>query len=342
MLGMQKLKNILNNKLKKLGQSKQFIAAQKLNLFFFPFLYFLVFVLIFMESYMYSGFLQEHIFIDLRLILAIFVFSGIWAKTSLSKRIVIKQIYSYYQLISSLNKLFLPAIIFLVFFLFSIENANFPGYIYTRVLHVEPKILFFVFLVGVFVFILDFDNYLIILFKGARIKKTFLQNPTHLLFLILISWILLSNILKSVSYVYARLAFILKNPQLTYEEKMRKGWGRFYDYMMFINENTPPNATIMHPPHDPPWEKVGNGGLVRYFIYPRDEVYFFNKISNKGNKPTHMMIAYGWPDFPVKAKKIIYMPRTATESAQIIYEDYSPDDPRNKDKDVLGIIELEE
>jgi len=315
---------------------------EKINLVFFPAFYFLMFTFVLIESYMYSGFLREHIFIDLRLILALFVFSGIWAKTSLSKRTVTKQLYSYYQLISSLNKLFLPAIIFLVFLLFSIENANFPGYIYTRVLHIEPKILFFVFLVGVFVFILDFDNSLITLFKDAGIKRIFLQNPAYLLLLTLIFWMFLGNILRVIPFVYARLQFILKNPSLTYDEKMRKGWGKFYDYMMFIKDNTPPDATIMHPPHNSPWETVGNGGLVRYFIYPRDEVYSFREFSEKGNKPTHMMIAYGWPDFPVEAEKIIYMPKTATESAEIVYGNYDPEDPRNKAEEVLGIIELKE
>lgn len=295
-----------------------------------------------MESYMYSGFLQQHIWVGLRAILVLFVFGGVSAKLSLFKKVASKQIYFHYQLISTLNKLLLPTLVFIVFLLLSIENAHHPGYVYTRFLHVEPKILFFSFLVAIFILILDFDDSLADLLGVKSAKRELLKRPDylHLLLLTLISWIFLGNILKSVPSVYAKMQFILKNPGLTYEEKMRSGWGVFYDYMMFINENTPPDATIMHPPQDRPWENVGNGGLIRYFLYPRDEIYPFKETSNKGNKPTHMMIAYGWPDFPVEAEKIIYMPKTATESAEIVYGVYDPEDPRNKNGDLLGLIKL--
>jgi len=338
---MKEQKTFFSKQISRILKKNEIKVLQRINLFLFPFFYFLMLVFIGIESYMYSGFLQRHILIGLRGILVLYVISGVWAKLSLS-RVVSKQIYSYYQLISTLNKLSLPVIIFIVFFLLSIENAHYSGYVYTQVLHIEPRILFFSFLVAIFILILDFTESLADLLENIGIGRVLSQKPNYLYLLIstLFAWIFLGNILKSTSFVYAKLHFALKNPGLTYEEKMMKGWGRFYEYMMFINENTPPHATIMHPPHYSPWERVGNGGLVRYFIYPRDEVYFSNKISTKGNKPTHMMIAYGWPDFKVEADKIIYMPKTATKSEEIIYQDYDPDDPRNKDKEVLGLIEL--
>jgi hypothetical protein len=338
---MRQQEPFFSKQISRILEIKEIKVLQKINLFLFPFFYFLMLVFIGIESYMYSGFLQRHILIGLQGILVLYVISGVWAKLSLS-RAVSKQIYSYYQLISTLNKLFLPVITFIVFLLLSIENVHYPGYVYTQVLHIEPKILFFSFLVAVFILILDFTESLTDLLEDVGIGRVLPQksNYLYLLLLTLFAWIFLGNILKSTSFVYTKLQFVLKNPRLTDEEKMMKGWGRFYDYMMFINENTPPDAAILHPQHYSPWEKVGNGGLVRYFIYPRDEVYFSKGISTKGNRPTHMMIAYGWPDFEVEAEKLIYMPKTATKSAEIIYQDYNPDEPRNKDKEVLGLIEL--
>lgn len=74
---------------------------------------------------------------------------------------------------------------------------------------------------------------------------------------------------ESWRYVVSELGFMRENPYLTYEEKMRSKWGDYYEYMVFVRENTPAGATIIIPPQGDQWPMTGNGGLDSYFLYPR-------------------------------------------------------------------------
>ncbi len=105
---------------------------------------------------------------------------------------------------------------------------------------------------------------------------------------------------------------------MTYDKKMGYYWGFFYDYMLFVKENTPENSTIIVPPQESPWFMTGNIGLVRYFLYPR------NFIQGTYDKPLdidsadYVMLAwgewkendmsrYGWPKVKVDAEETILL-----------------------------------
>jgi hypothetical protein len=116
---------------------------------------------------------------------------------------------------------------------------------------------------------------------------------------------------------------ILSHINASYDFKMRELWGGYYDYIKFVKENTPSNASIIVPPQMFPWPSIGNVGLDRYFLFPR------NLVNGSLNGPidisscNYVMLVwgeggsdkntYGWPKVPIKAEKVIYFdPATHT------------------------------
>lgn len=134
-----------------------------------------------------------------------------------------------------------------------------------------------------------------------------------------IGWALYANLRSLWPIVRNEIRFFVKNPVLSYDEKMSAKWGLYYDYMVFVRENTPPDAVIMTPPQTWPWLSVGNKLLNYYFLYPR-------RMKGGGveklvidESATHVMIAWGlhgpekpgkhgWPKPPYPPGKVIWMP----------------------------------
>ena len=132
---------------------------------------------------------------------------------------------------------------------------------------------------------------------------------------------------------------------------MREKYGSYYDFMLFVKENTPENAVILVPPMQPPWAGSGNYVFSNYFLYPR------KLIGGEIDKPpqdlkqfTNVLIVwkdfeakgleelYGWPKFAVPAKEILYMPTNSSEKTQVKRGNYSPKDELNIGR--YGLIKL--
>lgn len=137
--------------------------------------------------------------------------------------------------------------------------------------------------------------------------------------LVAIGWALYANLRGLWPIVHNEISFIVGNPVLSYDEKMSARWGLYYDYMVFVRENTPPDAFIMTPPQTWPWLSVGNRLLDHYFLYPRRTKGGEAERLVVHEAATHVMIAWGlhgpekpekhgWPKSPYPPGKVIWMP----------------------------------
>ena len=124
--------------------------------------------------------------------------------------------------------------------------------------------------------------------------------------------------------------YIFTHLRDSYDQKMQSKWGDFYDYMVFVKNNTPEDSSIIVPPKIIPWLKTGNMPLLTYFLFPRNLIQYDSvEIPNPESVPkgTYVMIAWGgwdcvmvaqgdwdcdpgicniWPRQKMKAKKVIY------------------------------------
>ena len=128
---------------------------------------------------------------------------------------------------------------------------------------------------------------------------------------------------------------------------MQKKLGTFYNYMVFVKDNTEENSRIIIPPQEEPWLSVGNRFLVRYFLHPRIIIQGQYE-NNPSVKADYILISeggwtasdpvrYGWPKVFVAAEKIVYFDiEEKSVSTQI--KDYDPDELQNKT--AWGIIKL--
>ncbi len=101
---------------------------------------------------------------------------------------------------------------------------------------------------------------------------------------------------------------------ITLGEKHRiaKFWNTVHPLMDVINENTPRNAVILHPPQLFPWPETGNQFVIRRFLYPRtliapefwDGTQEIDAVlaDNGGRNAEYHPEVIGWPIeiFPVK------------------------------------------
>lgn len=140
---------------------------------------------------------------------------------------------------------------------------------------------------------------------------------------IIIALLLIENLVfLEPKTLLKNIFFIIKNPSLSYDQKMRYQVGDlFYDYTSFVRLNTPETATILIPPQDYPWPQTGNAGYLRYFLYPRKLVVgkeYEPGVDLSGGNIDFILIAkgesqlmgkntsYGWPKFPVIADTLIF------------------------------------
>jgi hypothetical protein len=296
---------------------------------------------------MYSGFLAKNAIIPLKLILFLYIILGVLVYyvegEILSLR---KQKFSKvsYRVLFTVNLIIL-VISFLVFFVLTvIDDTYFEGYVYTKLFHFHPRVLRAIPLVGIFILFLS------LLSPNFDLVKKRLK-PINFIFVIILALLLSDNLIIILPRIFNRTFFILSHLNFTYDQKMVAKWGDFYNYMVFVRENTPESAFIMHPPQKAPWLNVGNGGLIRYFLYPRHLVQNHDDEYSKIDEiADYVMIAWGycscdgenchgWPKVKVPAEWIIYKKENSTE-VESRFENtvYNPDDEINKE--AWGLIKI--
>ena len=171
------------------------------------------------------------------------------------------------------------------------------------------------------------------------------------LVLIFLGGVLTFNLYKTFNFLWADISVIKNFPKISYDEKMHAKYVPYYDYMLFVKNNTPENSVILIPPIQPPWAGSGNYLFSNYFLYPR------KLISGDINNPpsdfsqfTYVLIVwkdfeakglehlYGWPKFEVPTKEIFYMATGSGEKDLTKKGSYYPEDKINVGR--YGLIKL--
>ncbi len=117
-------------------------------------------------------------------------------------------------------------------------------------------------------------------------------------------------------FVRNNLKFILQNPGLSYEEKMRIKFPRDYPYVMFVKKNTPDSAVIVMPPRSvksvfKKTHGAQNKIWDEYFLYPRKLLYADETENPLMQEVTHVMIINNWGYDFLEEKYGLNYPRKA-------------------------------
>jgi hypothetical protein len=157
---------------------------------------------------------------------------------------------------------------------------------------------------------------------------------------------LCANLLIAVPAMVDEVALVLKNPILSYGDKMKQRWGDFYSRTAFAQESTAPDAVLAYVPwlSNIGWRADRNPSgvsLMEYFLYPR---HFMTPAENDGRKEfTHIWVVQtrsyraetedeGWPQFYVPVRWVTFMPQRRqvwtdsftlqTDSQAVVLEDF--------------------
>lgn len=291
--------------------------------------------ILFLEVLRYPGFFKNYFYIDAKLIFAATVFLLIFLNTKTKLM----------QIVFKANNVVLIVLTTLYLGLYFLEGANYTNYILNRFhFHLDGLILpvlfaFFIFLT------LKFKDEIAAFGKKSKI---------YLIFVFLIVYFAVKNLSYSFEMAVSRTSHILFHLRSSYDEKMTYQWGIFYQFMVFVKNNTPEDSTIIVPPEEDPWLMgSGNPNFVRAFLYPRKIVSETLIISqedlNAFNDNTYILISWGkeacrpdpdchgWPKQNIKASEIIYKKPDSSEVVKTMKD--AVYDPTDKTY-VYGLIKL--
>ena len=88
-------------------------------------------------------------------------------------------------------------------------------------------------------------------------------------------------------------------PDRSTDDKMRIGWGSYYDLMRFVQSKTPPNAVILFDP------KYYYKTVNLYFLSPRKLIYGDAETLRSHPEIEYVVISDGYPTFPLPGEKIM-------------------------------------
>ena len=214
---------------------------------------------------------------------------------------------------------------FLIFSFF--ELISYPNFVFSN-FHLHPNALIWPFALSAALYIFGYQVQNLLNLEVWKVKgKIVLRKIKSLdLFACLICLVVLAiffiNLSKNIQNFRDNLIYILRNPRISTEQKLRKKVTPiFYDYVVFINKNTPEDAKILIPPQGFPWPQSGNYAYIRYFIFPRagtsgKEYEPGINIQEKGisyvllawgeTETTEYGYTHGWPKFDIPADWITY------------------------------------
>ena len=103
-----------------------------------------------------------------------------------------------------------------------------------------------------------------------------------------------------VRVVLQRSIHNLMDLDISYDEKMRRRYEWYYDFISFIRENTPEDATILFPPQFV-WSYSRS-----YFLLPRRLHDGDREILRKVKPPVYVVIYKEFPTFKVEGPRMIH------------------------------------
>lgn len=308
--------------------------ASKYNYYLFPFIFVCTLIFSFYQCFSYVGFLDEQIFLWFELSILFYITSGLFVNYHLESSK--KGISGIYKFLVYADVLIMIGVLFVSLCLVFLDLNNYPGYVYNKI-HFQPKNLYWVLFVLIF--------YLV----QRNLKKIPQVSFKKVIIYSLFIWVLVFNIRFISSEILKNVFYIVKHPLASYDDKMKAAWGDFYNYVLFIRNNTPPDSIIATPPPIFPWNNEGSGPLFTAFLFPRK----FSQGENDSNfvdfNADYALIAWGsyrctknikgpdeeachgWPRVNVSAEWIIYRKENSSEIINSFENTlYDPKDSINK------------
>lgn len=281
---------------------------------FLSLLIIVTYALLILDSIKYPGFIGNHFFIDAKIysaiVLALLLFVNAKSK-----------------ILNFVLKIDLILLVFtsIVYVIFSyLEGSHYQNFVLS-VYHFNLDGL-------VFVVLFSLSIFLISKFKPKALKPIKIKNGGYYILTFLVAYTLVSNVGTSLQKSLDGDIYVFTHLENSYDQKMFFQWGNFYNYMVFVKNNTPENAGIVIPPEITPWfTRTGSAQLVKYFLYPRKLIqYETAEIPDLKSLPggTYIMIAWGdwecerygcgvWPEQPIKAKEVIFKDPDSTNVKEV-------------------------
>jgi len=132
-----------------------------------------------------------------------------------------------------------------------------------------------------------------------------LQRVRFILMLIVFVVVFAAQFGRGIHPVLTHLVRDLRDLGSSYDEKMRRRWGWYYDFISFIKENTPEDANILFPPQSNQYSKIGNLGLNSYFLLPRGLHHGNEQTVQSLTPPVYLVICKGFPPFEMEGLRIM-------------------------------------
>jgi hypothetical protein len=299
-----------------------------------PALIVFTYLCLFLETIKYPGFVGNHFIIDVKVYFTVVIFLILFSDTRL--KIV--------TFVLRVNRLFLLPL-FLVYLGFSLlEGAHYANYVLANFrFHLDSLNL--VVLFSLSIFLADRFKNIIPMVKGKL-------SVVYILLVLLVVNFMIGNAAYISDMAFSRDSYILFHLGSSYDDRMYYQWRIFYQYMLFVKNNTPSDAIIVIPPEQGAWLMgTGEPNFVRAFLYPRKIIQgTLTDLDTKSFGPnTFVLIAWGqeeckpdpgchgWPRQDIKTSKIIYKD---PNSDNVIETKENSVYKLSDDKYVYGIIEL--
>lgn len=280
-----------------------------------PLLIVFTYIVLFLEVIKYPGFFANHFFVDAKIIFAASIFLLIFLNTE--QKIM--------RLVFKINRILLTILTLAYLSFYLLEGANYMNYVLGR-FHFHLDGLMLPLLFSLFVLL------------TKKFKKNIIsfgeKSRVYPVFVLLIVYFLVKSLSYSLEMGVSRTSYILFHLRDSYDQKMTYQWGVFYQFMVFVKNNTPENSTIVIPPQEDPWLMgSGNQNFVRAFLYPRTIIPKTLLISEENldlfDDNTYILISWGkescrpdpdchgWPRQKIKASEIIYKNPESSDTAEV-------------------------
>lgn len=272
-----------------------------------------------LESFSYSGFVANHIYVPSTFFYIISFLTSLFVKPRYSppKKIIYATVFSA-ALIYALS--------------IAAETYFYPNYLFSH-FHLNPL------MAQIALALLIYHSLILLKIPWFR---AFVMGA--------ICYVAVDGAGRTLGFAARGLAKVVTDPLATYDQKLSRVYPGFYPTMMEIVRLTKDDSTIFIPPQSNPWELEGNAAMVRYFVYPRKVVnlgdtlfvpkvdgsayVLVSKGSAKARTTTH---DYGWPKSTWTGKNAWKL-----NSNQVLVE--QPDNTYIYDPDNLwewGLIEVD-